>query len=597
MSSPYPRGTNDQVTNIALLALAGGVVLFAALRAAGSITAWLSGMPEPSGGLAAGLNVITDPLNPGAALGAPGLSPVLYWVVASVLLIVPTVLAAWLWMRWRSRRKKPKDVHLIEGVATGTEVSAAAGRKALLSRAQRLRPSLTRADARPEHVGYLIGRAAGQQVWATVEDSFLLIGPPRQGKGLHIVINAILDSPGPVITTSTRPDNLAVTFRARERRGPVAVFDPQHLAPGVPSGLRWSPVRGCEDAFTAMVRAEGLASSAGFGSVESGGFWQGKTAEVLHCLLHAAAIDGRDARTLFQWAHSPTAARDAVRILSNSPYAVEGWADELEQSINSDPKSRDSIWLGVGLAFKGLADPRVMDAVTPREDELFDPEPFLRENGTLYLLGTAEGAGASGALVAAFIEDVVRVAKMLANDSAKFRLDPPLLLALDEVGNLAPLPSLPLLMAEGGGSGITAMPVLQSLAQARTQWGQDKAGIIWGASIVKIVLGGLAEAKDLTDLRIMFGERDEETENISMDHYGNKSYQRSMRKVPILPEDTIRTMPFGTGIVMLRSTRPMITDLHKWTERPDAARLEADANDVESLIRNASKRPVVPPRT
>jgi type IV secretory pathway TraG/TraD family ATPase VirD4 len=186
---------------------------------------------------------------------------------------------------------------------------------------------------------------------------------------------------------------------------------------------------------------------------------------------------------------------------------------------------------------------------------------------------------------------------MLANDSTKFRLDPPLLLALDEIGNLAPLPSLPLLMAEGGGSGITAMPVLQSLAQARTQWGQDKAGIIWGASIVKIVLGGLAEAKDLTDLRIMFGERDEETENVSMDHYGNKSYQRSLRKVPILPEDTIRTMPFGTGIVMLRSTRPMITDLRKWTERPDAAQLEADANDVESLIRNASKRPVVPPRT
>lgn len=34
-------------------------------------------------------------------------------------------------------------------------------------------------------------------------------------------------------------------------------------------------------------------------------------------------------------------------------------------------------------------------------------------------------------------------------------------LALDEIGNLVPLPSLPTLMAEGGGTGITTMPVLQ----------------------------------------------------------------------------------------------------------------------------------------
>lgn len=62
------------------------------------------------------------------------------------------------------------------------------------------------------------------------------------------------------------------------------------------------------------------------------------------------------------------------------------------------------------------------------------------------------------------------------------RLDPPLLLALDEVGNLAPLPSLPTLMAEGGGTGITTTPVLQSLAQAREKWSENAAGAIWDAS-------------------------------------------------------------------------------------------------------------------
>ena len=81
----------------------------------------------------------------------------------------------------------------------------------------------------------------------------------------------------------TRPDNIAATITARQRRGPVAVFDPQRLTEGLPAGLRWSPVHGCEDPLTAMIRATGLASATGFstGGVESGGFWEGKTRTAL----------------------------------------------------------------------------------------------------------------------------------------------------------------------------------------------------------------------------------------------------------------------------------------------------------------------------
>lgn len=54
-------------------------------------------------------------------------------------------------------------------------------------------------------------------------------------------------------------------------------------------------------------------------------------------------------------------------------------------------------------------------------------------------------------------------------------------MALDEIGNLSPLPSLPVLMAEGDGTGITTMPVLQSLSQERDKWGDHAAGAIWDA--------------------------------------------------------------------------------------------------------------------
>ena len=97
-------------------------------------------------------------------------------------------------------------------------------------------------------------------------------------------------------------------------------------------------------------------------------------------------------------------------------------------------------------------------------------------------------------------------ARRLAAASPGARLDPPLGLILDEAANY-PLPSLPALMSEGGGTGITTMAVLQSLAQARARWGRDEAEGIWDSSIVKIVLGGSSNADDLQDLSRMIGDQ------------------------------------------------------------------------------------------
>jgi type IV secretion system protein VirD4 len=78
-------------------------------------------------------------------------------------------------------------------------------------------------------------------------------------------------------------------------------------------------------------------------------------------------------------------------------------------------------------------------------------------------------------------------------------LDPPLSLILDEAANY-PLPSLSSLMSEGGGTGICTLVVLPSLAQARAVWGEHQAGAIWDSAIVKVILGGGSNARDLDDL-------------------------------------------------------------------------------------------------
>ena len=555
---------DDELVNLALVAIGAVFALALALRGAGDVAATIGGTARPSGSAASGLRVLANPTNPAAALAAPGLSSLVYWGVVVLMLTAVLTVALIVWRTVAGiRHRSSQDPRRIVGTATRRDIAPVASKRALVRRGKNLRPSLTAPT--PGDVGYLLGRSHGQEIWASVEDSILIVGPPRSGKGLHLVINAILDAPGAVVTTSTRPDNIAATIQARQERGPVAVFDPQHLTKelGLAAGLRWSPIRGCSDPLTAMIRANGLAASTGLssGGVESGGFWEGKTRSALQALLHAAALEKLSTRTLFEWSLSPSAANDAVGILASHPTAAAGWGDSLESMINSDPRTRDSIWMAVAQALSCLADPRVLDAVSPEAGEEFDPEAFLTQNGTLYLLATGAGAGASWSLVAAFLEDLAETARHLAAASPGARLDPPLLLALDEIGNLSPLPSLPVLMAEGGGTGITTMPVLQSLSQARDRWGEHAASSIWDASIVKVILGGASASKDLQELSVLIGERDEHTDSTTIGDYGSRSIQRSTRRVSIMPPERIRTLPFGTGLVLLRSAPPIVTTL------------------------------------
>ena len=95
------------------------------------------------------------------------------------------------------------------------------------------------------------------------------------------------------------------------------------------------------------------------------------------------------------------------------------------------------------------------------------------------------------------------------------------------------LPSLPTLMAEGGGTWVITMPVLRSLTQARSKWSDNAAGAIWDTSIVKVILGGASNSRDLHDLSTLIGDSDEATEARTVGDRGSRSSQRSIRRVAI----------------------------------------------------------------
>jgi type IV secretion system protein VirD4 len=568
-----------------LVCLAGSVVVVSALWGAGWLAAWAGGVKPPHGHPLAGLLAFSHLGDPAGVWGGPVGTPASYWAVVGVVLLIPLAAGVAIWMLIRRARAGSEDDPVrIVGLASRRQIHSAAGARALLARAKTLRPSLEHPE--PADVGYCLGTSQGTPCWASVEDSIFVLGPPRSGKGLHTVIPAILDSPGAVITTATRADNLAVTMKARATDRPVAVFDPQGLATGVPSALRWSPIRGCEHPQTAMVRAAALCADSGR-DVESAGFWHQKTLAALRCLLHAAALGERSPADIYRWSLTPAAAREAVDILVSSPRAATAWDRALDSIISADERLRDSVWAMVANAFAPLSDPRVLESVSPGPEEEFSPQDFLSKGGTLYLLGTASGAASTATLVAALVEDVVEVARKMAAASAGGRLDPPLGLILDEAANY-PLPSLPALMSEGGGTGITTMAVLQSLDQARHRWGRDAAGSIWDSAIVKIVLPGVSNPDDLAGIARLVGERREREFSETSGSGGAKSVSSSMRDRAILTPATIRSLRSGHGLLLLRSAKPIMLTLNPWTGRPDAKSLHAERQAVEAEIRAAA---------
>jgi type IV secretory pathway TraG/TraD family ATPase VirD4 len=555
----------------ALLAVAAAAVLVgppAVLAwAAAQLAALAShgaGVPLPAGKLPAVLFALPKHLSNPAAAYPADVQPLLpgawgmYGAAAAVLLAA----AAAGWAGWRCWRRvgarRP-------GYAASSEIASQLSLSAARRRTAHTRSREANRKAAPQQVALSLGRAtpSGQPLWGSAEDSYLYLGPPRSGKGVHLVIPQTVDAPGAVLVSATRPDTFHVTHAAR--REPVMAFDPQQLLGPTVARLRWSPIRGCADPLVAITRAGGLTKGAKLEKEHDGAHWDAMTSSVIRGYLYAAAIDSRPTRDLLTWSTRPGDPTPA-RILRHHPQGNPAWADELVQQARAEARTRDSVFGGVRRAFDALADPRVLQTCSPPDAEAFDPAGFLDQAGTLYLLGDTKSQLSVAPLIAALIEDLLAVAHRQAADRPSGRLDPPLTLMLDEAANIAPIPTLPNQLADGGGSGITTIAVLQSLAQARRKWNADGAAEMLDSATIKVIFGGLSEADDLRAISSLAGEVDEPVATRSRSQDGI-AISTTVRRVPALPIDRIRGIPEGRALVLGRRAAPVEAVLTPYWKR------------------------------
>ncbi|SCL21199.1 Type IV secretory system Conjugative DNA transfer [Micromonospora aurantiaca] len=343
--------------------------------------------------------------------------------------------------------------------------------------------------------------------WSSPEDSVGIVGPPRYGKSSGLIIPALLTWDGPVVATSTRGDLLRAAGDWRRRiaeqhGGDVFVYDPFGSEPGVTS-LRWSPLAGCADPSVAYRRASAMVAVVGRG-ITDGEHWRAGAATILRAVFHAAAVagDGRSMVDVRRWLASQDI-REPARLLREARSPAASWADDLQAMNLLGERERGSFYSVARNTLDATAEPRVLASTT---GPTFDVDRFLATRSTLFVVGPSHYQAVAAPMIVGLVDSIAQRAAELAAASLLGRLDPRLLLALDEVPNIAPLESLPALVSEGGGRGIVTLWAAQSLAQLRARYGADVQQSILTATTAKLIFGGMSNGADLRDISGWAGE-------------------------------------------------------------------------------------------
>jgi type IV secretory pathway TraG/TraD family ATPase VirD4 len=446
-------------------------------------------------------------------------------------------------------------LHPGRGYATCFELWLRWGRLAAFRRSGRTRPSLTawqRMHSPREH-SVLVGRAQYRHRLAVpLEEHLLLMAPPRTYK-TALLASVVLHYPGPVICTTTKADVFALTSGVRATIGPVHVFNPQSIG-HVPSTFCWSPLQGCEQQAVAIRRADAFAQAVSQKGVEDGTFWSAKASDYLRAYFHAAALAGADMTVVARWVAGadPDAPEEILRAAGASY-----WAMTLGELRSEAQKTASTVRMVMSRALSFMADPALAASVLPAGSGGFSIEGFLAARGTLYMIADSEHEDAPVApLFAAMASEIHYQAELLGQASAGGRLDPPLLMGLDEVTQICPVP-LPAWLSDSGGKGIQIISVAHGEAQLAGRWGEHGKQVVLDTSGVKCFLPGITDTKTLDAASKLCG-------HAAFTEHGKDHTSRH----EVATADMIRQLPARFALVIRGGAAPVIARLPAaWNDR------------------------------
>ncbi|MGA7835504.1 MAG: type IV secretory system conjugative DNA transfer family protein [Acidimicrobiales bacterium] len=328
------------------------------------------------------------------------------------------------------------------------------------------------------------------------ERSTLVLGPTRSGKTSSIIVPNLLMTTDACVVTSTKNDVVALMSNVR-RDGATLLFDPSGTV-ATPRGVHrvgYSPLRQSSTWDGAVLASRSLLDVARRGRGDrSDDHWTERAGALVAPLMHASALRGD---SLGQLASRIDERRgdDLLRELSERHGEHHPAVSLLHGVLATEERERSSIWSTAAGLFAGV---RTEAARASAREAPLDVEEFLAGPHQLHVVAPSRHQAVSIPLVVGFIEELVHATYDRHHDGAR------LLLALDELANVAPLPRLAGIVSEGGGQGVLTLACLQDLSQARARWGTSAEGFL-SLFPTTLVLPGIADRTTLETLRQLAG--------------------------------------------------------------------------------------------
>jgi len=208
-------------------------------------------------------------------------------------------------------------------------------------------------------------------------------------------------------------------------------------------------------------------------------------------------------------------------------------------------------------ALSFMADPALAASVLPPPGGGFDIPAFLAGRGTVYLIAEAISEEAPVApLFAAMAAEIHYAATQIGQASESGRLDPPLLMGLDEVTQICPVP-LPFWLADSGGKGIQVCAIVHGEAQLAERWGDHGRQVVLDTSSVKVFLPGITDITTLQSASTLCGQASWKLRG-----------QEHVSRHDVATPDMIRQLPAGFALVIRGGCAPVIARLPRAWKNP-----------------------------
>ncbi|MGB0092967.1 MAG: type IV secretory system conjugative DNA transfer family protein, partial [Solirubrobacteraceae bacterium] len=301
-------------------------------------------------------------------------------------------------------------------------------------------------------------------------------------------------------------------------------------------------------------------------SVEGGDFWAIAAEQRLAPLLYAASATGARIDSVVRWAYGQGtreldqalaqlagSARDDGELADahaayDSVRAFEAQADRTRSSIEATAQA-----LLRAYRFSRVARSAQSCQITP--DRLLD------EAATLYLVGDAKASKLLRPIFLALLSEIVDRAYERAT-LAGGRLELPLLLCLDEAGNIAPLPNLAEIASTAPSHNIQLVSIFHDLAQARSRYRQQAETVV-NSHRARMLLPGVADLETLRYFAGLIGEEEARDRSVTTGAGGTTRSTASRRR-PLVAPEALRQLPEGNALLLYGRIPPTELRLRMW---------------------------------